>query len=267
VILLFTIAAVTVALLWEMLLPRRELQQSLAWRWTNNVALSVISQSIATAASAAIVIGVSSWTNINEFGLFQWFDAPAPLIFIVLLVATQLVLYLMHIAYHRYAWLWPIHAVHHSDVDVDVTTSYRHHPLEDLIGVALISPLVLLLGIPTDVAIAYSLFLIAVTLFSHCNIRLPESLDRFLRLFIVTPEFHRLHHCAEPRYTNSNYGPVVPWFDFLFRTASTRAYEDHETMELGLEYLREPADSRVDRLLWEPVVVKRILERSTRQSG
>jgi sterol desaturase/sphingolipid hydroxylase (fatty acid hydroxylase superfamily) len=259
VILVFTFAAISVALLWEMLLPRRKLQQPLAWRWSNNFALSLISQSIATAASVALVSGVSDWTQVNEFGLFQRVDAPAPLVFLVLLLATQLALYLMHVAYHRYAWLWPIHAVHHTDVDVDVTTSYRHHPLEALIAVIVISPLVLLLGIPTDVAIAYSLFLIAVTLFSHSNIRLPQTLDRVLRIFIVTPEFHRLHHCAESRYTNSNYGPVVPWFDYLFGTASTRPYEDHETMQLGLEYLREPADSRVDKLLWEPVLVRNLL--------
>ena len=258
-ILVFTFAAISVALLWEMLMPRRQLKQSLAWRWSNNFALSLISQSIATAASAAIVIGLSNWTQVNEFGLFQRVAAPAPLVFLALLLATQLVLYLMHIAYHRYTWLWPIHAVHHTDVDVDVTTSYRHHPLEALIAVTLISPLVLLLGIPTDVAIAYSLFLVAVTLFSHSNIRMPRSLEKLLRPFIVTPEFHRLHHCSDPRFTNSNYGPVVPWFDYLFGTASTRPYEDHETMELGLEYLREPADSRVDKLLWEPVLVRKLL--------
>lgn len=258
-ILVFTFAAITVALLWEMLTPRRTLQQGLAWRWSNNVALSLISQSIATAASAAIVIGLSDWTQSNEFGLFLRVDAPAPLVFLVLLVATQLVLYLMHIAYHRYRWLWPIHAVHHTDVDVDVTTSYRHHPLEALVSVILISPLVLLLGIPTEVAISYSLFLIAVTLFSHCNIRLPQVLEKFIRPIIVTPEFHRLHHCSEAQYTNSNYGAAVPWFDYLFGTASTRPYEDHETMELGLEYLREPADSRVDKLLWEPVLVRKLL--------
>jgi sterol desaturase/sphingolipid hydroxylase (fatty acid hydroxylase superfamily) len=266
VILVFTFAAISVALLWEMLMPRRQLKQSLAWRWSNNFALSLISQSIATAASVALVIGVSDWTQVNEFGLFQRVDAPAPLVFLVLLLATQLALYLMHVAYHRYAWLWPIHAVHHTDVDVDVTTSYRHHPLEALISVMLISPLVLLLGIPTDVAIAYSLFLIAVTLFSHSNIRLPQTLEKFLRPIIVTPEFHRLHHCAESRYTNSNYGPVVPWFDYLFGTASARPYEDHETMELGLEYLREPGDNRIDKLLWEPVRIKKLLDRRREQA-
>ncbi len=266
-ILLFTFAAITVALLWEMLLPRRQLQHSLAWRWSNNFALGLISQSIATAANAALVIVLSNWTQINEFGVFQRVDAPPALVFLILLLATQLVLYLMHVAYHRYSWLWPIHAVHHCDVDVDVTTSYRHHPLEALISVVLMGPLVLLLGIPTDVAIAYSMFLVAVTLFSHSNIRLPRTVDKLLRLFIVTPEFHRLHHCSDPRYTNSNYGVAVPWFDDLFRTASTRPYEDHETMELGLEYLREPADSRIDKLLWEPVRALKLLARPHEQNA
>jgi sterol desaturase/sphingolipid hydroxylase (fatty acid hydroxylase superfamily) len=259
VILVFTLAVASLALLWEMLLPRRALQQGLAWRWSNNLALSLVSYYIATAANAALVLWLSRWTQINQFGLFQWLQAPAPLVFLVLLLASQFLQYLLHIAFHRYSWLWPIHAVHHTDVDVDITTSYRHHPLEALITLPVVSPLILLLGVPTDVAVAFTLFVIAATLFSHSNVRVPRALEKWLRPIILTPDFHRLHHCADARYTNSNYGSVVPWFDYLFGTASTRPYEDQETMTLGLEYLREPGDSRIDKLLWEPVLVRRAL--------
>jgi len=254
-----TLVALGIALLWELLMPRRALQQGLAWRWSNNLALSLISHSIATAVNAAVVVGLASWTQANQIGLFQWVPAPAPLMFLVLLAATQLLTYLLHIAFHRYAWLWPIHAVHHSDVDVDATTSYRHHPLEAVITLPLVSPLILLLGIPTDVAVAYTVFVIGATVFSHSNVRIPEPLEKILRPFILTPDFHRLHHCADARYTNSNYGSVVPWFDYLFGTASMRPYAEQDTMTLGLEYLREPGDGRLDKLLWEPVQVRRLL--------
>lgn len=256
-ILVYTLAVASVALLWEMLVPRRALQQVLAWRWTNNLALSLISYFIAAAANTALALWLSRWTQINQFGLFQWVPAPAPLVFLVLLLVSGLLQYLLHIAFHRYSWLWPIHAVHHTDVDVDVTTSYRHHPLEALITLPVVSPLILLLGVPTDVAVAYTLFVIAATLFSHSNVRIPKALEKFLRRIILTPDFHRLHHCAEVRYTNSNYGSVVPWFDYWFGTASQRPYDDQQTMTLGLEYLREPGDSRIDKLLWEPVLVHR----------
>lgn len=258
-ILVFTLSVFTVILLWELLMPRRAAQQPLAWRWSNNFALSLISQYLATVANVGLVLWLSHWAQLNEFGLFQAVQAPAPFIFLVLLLASQFVEYLLHIAFHRYRWLWPIHAVHHTDVDVDVTTSYRHHPLEALIALPVISPLILLLGIPTDVGIAFSLFVIGATLFSHSNVRIPEAVERFLRPIILTPDFHRLHHCADARYTNSNYGTVVPWFDYLFGTVSARPYKDQETMTLGLEYLRERDDGRIDKLLWEPVQVHRLL--------
>jgi sterol desaturase/sphingolipid hydroxylase (fatty acid hydroxylase superfamily) len=259
VILLCTLGAMTLAMLWEAVMPRRELQQGMAWRWCNNFALSLISQYFATAGGAAFIIWLSHWTQLHDVGLFQSAPAPAPVVFLVLLLVSGFLNYLVHRAFHRYAWLWPIHAVHHTDVDVDVTTSYRHHPLEALISLPLISPVILLLGIPADVAIAFTLFEICATVFSHSNIRIPEALERYLRLIILTPDFHRLHHCAQARYTNSNYGSVIPWFDYLFGTATTRPYAEQESMQLGLEYLREPGDGRLDKLLWEPVLVRRAL--------
>ena len=260
VIYLFGIAAIAIAMLGESVLPRRTLQQGIVWRWANNFALSLLTNIITVAASVAFVLWLSRWTQINEFGLFQAVHAPAVVVFLVLLLVAQLLSYLIHIAFHHYAWLWPIHAVHHTDVDVDVTTSYRHHPLEALISLPLVSPLILLLGIPPGVAIAYKCFEIGVTLFSHSNIRIPEALEKVLRGVLVTPDFHRLHHCAEMRYTNSNYGSLIPWFDYLFGTASSRAYSVQDTMKVGLDYLREPRDGRLDRLLWEPVLVRRALK-------
>lgn len=259
VIYLFGLAAIAIVMLWESVMPRRELQQGMVWRWSNNFALSLLSTYIARVAGVAFVLWLSRWTQINQIGLFQSVQAPALVVFLALLVASQLLNYLVHIAFHRYAWLWPIHAVHHTDVDVDVTTSYRHHPLEALISLPVVSPLILLLGIPEHVAIAFTLFEIGGTLFSHSNVRIPEALEKHLRFIILTPDFHRLHHCAEVRFTNSNYGSLVPWFDYLFGTASSRPYSDQETMTLGLDYLREPRDGRLDRLLWEPVLVRRAL--------
>lgn len=266
-ILAFTCAAISIALVWEMLAPRRALRQGLAWRWSNNLALAVVSQYIATAANAALLVWLGNWTQVNQVGLFHAVAAPAWLVFLVLLLAAQFLQYLLHIAFHRYSWLWPIHAVHHSDVDVDVTTSYRHHPLEALIVLPLVSPLIPLLGIPANVALAYSLFVIGATLFSHSNVRIPLALEKVLRPIILTPDFHRLHHCAEARYTNSNYGSVVPWFDYLFGTASSRPYDDQDTMTLGLEYLREPGDSRIDNLLWEPVRVRALLKARNKRAN
>jgi len=100
--------------------------------------------------------------------------------------------------------------------------------------------------------VIYKVCTISMTVFTHSNLRLPRWLDRSLRRLIVTPDFHRLHHCAEREYTDSNYGGVLPWFDYLFGTASNRPWDEQTTMTLGLEYQREPADSRLDRMLLAP---------------
>jgi len=257
----FTLAALTVAMLWEALTPRRELRGGMIWRWTNNFSLSLVSWYTAVVASTAYLMWLGSWAQINQYGLFQAVQAPYPVIFFTLLVVSQFLSYLVHIAFHKIAWLWPIHAVHHSDIDVDVATSYRHHPLEALVSLPFITPVILLLGIPMEVIAGYKIFEVTFTIFSHSNIRIPESLEKYLRWVILTPDFHRLHHCSEVRFTNSNYGSLIPWYDYLFGTASSRPYKEQEAMELGLEYLREPRDSRLDRLIWEPVLVWRELHR------
>ena len=187
-----------------------------------------------------------------EIGLLPRLRAGPVPSFLALLLVAQFASYCVHVAFHRFAWLWPIHAVHHTDIDVDVSTSYRHHPLEPLVSLPLLVPALLLLGVTVEVAMVYKLFEVTVSLFSHGNVRLPEALDRQLRRFVVTPDFHRLHHCSRQHHTDSNYGSVVPWFDYLFGTASTCPYDEQASMELGLEYLRAGRDSRLDRLLVIP---------------
>jgi sterol desaturase/sphingolipid hydroxylase (fatty acid hydroxylase superfamily) len=213
----------------------------------------VLTWYISALCSTALVLFLAHFTQQYQIGLMPYLGAGPLASFLALLLVTQFIGYWIHVAFHRLPWLWPIHAIHHTDVDVDVSTSYRHHPLEPLVGLPLLVPAILLLGVPLEVAVAFKLFEVSATLFSHSNLRLPEGMDRQLRRFVLTPDYHRLHHCAEPRYTNSNYGSVVPWFDYLFGTASARPYPEQESMALGLEYLREPGDGRLDRLLAAPL--------------
>lgn len=238
-------------------MPRRVLQGRLMWRWTNNFSLSLVGGYTSVVASTLYLMWLASWTQINHYGLFQAVQAPNAVIFFTLLAVSQFLSYLIHIAFHKIDWLWPLHAVHHSDIDVDVATSYRHHPLEALVIIPFITPVILLLGIPMEVVASYKVFEVAFTVFSHSNIRIPEQLEKYLRRIILTPDFHRLHHCSDGRFTNSNYGSLIPWYDYLFGTASSKPYKEQESMELGLEYLREPRDSRLDRLIWAPVLVWR----------
>ncbi|MEH6589097.1 MAG: sterol desaturase family protein [Halioglobus sp.] len=256
----FTLAVLALAILCESFMPRRELTQGLVWRWTNNFSLSLLTWYCSTLAGAWFMFWLANWTEVRQFGLLPRMGAGPIYAFFALLFVAQLLGYLLHIAFHKVSWLWPIHAVHHSDVDVDASTSYRHHPLEPLLMIPLMSPIIVGLGTPMEVVFTYKLFAIAITVFSHSNVRLPKVIDKYARLIILTPDFHRLHHCSEAVYTNSNYGSVVPWFDYLFGTATNRPYEEQESMELGLEYLRAPIDGRLDKLLLSPITIHRELE-------
>lgn len=249
---LFTLSAIAVLMLLEAFWPRRETGQGLLWRWMNNFSLSMLTWYISAAASATLVFYFVERVAVWEIGLLYYLQAGPALSFLALLLVSQFASYCVHRAFHRIAWLWPIHAMHHTDVDVDVSTTYRHHPLEPLLSLPVLVPAVLLLGVTLEVAMAYKLFEVAISLFSHSNVRLPEVMDRHLRRFVVTPDFHRLHHCSRQCYTDSNYGSVVPWFDYLFGTASNRPYDEQANMELGLEYLRAAPDSRLGRLLVIP---------------
>lgn len=253
-VLVFTILAITAAMLLESLAPRRKLDGSLVWRWFNNFSLAAVAWWITTAGTALFVFYLARWTEINNIGLFQAFPVPIWVSAVVLTVVSQGISYGLHVAFHKVSWLWPMHAIHHMDTDIDVSTSFRNHPLETLVTLPLVAPLILMLGTPPEAALFSQLFAIATAVFSHSNLYLPERVDRVLRLFVVTPDYHRLHHCSDRRFTDSNYANGLPWFDYLFGTASDKPFKEQESMELGLEYLREAEDSRVDRLLLLPFI-------------
>lgn len=242
----------TVAIAAEMLSPRRELSMPLGWRWGNNFSLAAVTWALSHLASVAVFFTAAEWAVNNGIGLFAdrpyWLWLPLATLFLV----SQFFSYVTHVIFHRYPILWRLHEIHHSDTDIDVSTSYRHHPLEPLVLMPIITPLILLLGVSGQTALTYQSIGIALTVFAHSNLRIPEPIERWLSKIVVTPDFHRLHHASERKFTDSNYGGLVPWFDYLFGTASHRPFNEQETMELGLEYHRAPEDSRLDRLLLTP---------------
>ncbi len=255
----FTASAVifAVAIAWESFAPRRTAGQGVMWRWGNNFSIGLLNWYVSTLAATWVSLALAVWATEHGFGLMSRWETPVLLGALILLVVSQFFSYWIHRAFHEVSWLWPIHAVHHSDPDVDVSTSYRHHPLEPLLSLAITGPVVLLLGANPEAVFYYRLFAVAATVFSHSNVRIAPGLERYLRLVLLTPDYHRVHHCADPQYTNSNYGSLVPWLDYLFGTAKFRPAQEQKEMTLGLEYFREPGDSRIDRQLLQPLVLWR----------
>ena len=173
-----------------------------------------------------------------------------PLIeFALVVLVFEAISYALHRSFHRIPFLWPLHAVHHLDTRLDVTTSHRHHVAEALINTLLLVPAAVLLGVSAEVWLVFILLRTLVALWSHSQLYLPGRLDKMLRWVIVTPAFHRNHHLSELSYTNSNYGILVPWYDYLFGTASVPQSDGL----IGLEYLRNADSVRLDHLLLLPL--------------
>jgi sterol desaturase/sphingolipid hydroxylase (fatty acid hydroxylase superfamily) len=142
--------------------------------------------------------------------------------------------------------------VHHADLEFDVTTGVRFHPIEALISMLIKIGAVIALGAPALAVLIFEILLNATTMFNHANVKLPAPLDRILRWVVVTPDMHRVHHSLRREETNSNFGFNLPWWDRLFRTYCAQPADGHDRMNVGLEHFRDPTELRLSRLLLQP---------------
>jgi sterol desaturase/sphingolipid hydroxylase (fatty acid hydroxylase superfamily) len=197
-------------------------------------------------------IGVALAAEANGWGLFNNFAAPTVLALVLSVVIMDLAIYMQHVLVHAVPVLWRLHRMHHTDLDFDVTTGARFHPIEIVISMGLKLMVVGALGAPALAVLIFEVILNATAMFNHSNVRLPKGLDRLLRLIVVTPDMHRVHHSVIPKETNSNFGFNLPWWDRLFGTYIPQPQAGHEGMTIGIEQFRESRDQRLDRMLIQP---------------
>jgi sterol desaturase/sphingolipid hydroxylase (fatty acid hydroxylase superfamily) len=232
--------------LWEILTPRRRPSVSKRGRWLSNLGLVILNTVTLRLLFPLGAVGAALLAQERGWGLFN----NVPLAWLAVLfavIALDLVIYLQHVLFHAVPMLWRLHMVHHADLDFDVTTGLRFHTLEILLSLGIKLGAVVLLGAPALAVLIFEVLLNATSMFSHANARLPSWLDRALRLFVVTPEVHRVHHSVRVSETNSNFGFNLPWWDYLFGTYKTQPADGHEGMTIGLSQFR---DERVERLHW-----------------
>ncbi len=239
----------------EMLFPRRPEPKNLAFRWLNNIGLTAVTTTVNYWIFLAVGVAAAWWSSEQTLGVLAWLELGWWPSAIILTLVLGLVDYVNHRLLHTVPILWSLHAVHHSDTHFDVTTTYRNHPGAAAFLMLVRLPFIVALGAPVSALIAYEAFRMAQDLWSHSNTRLPDRVERILRYIIVTPDFHRIHHCSDRRYTDSNFSSTFPWFDYLFGTYQDRPAQEHLSMEIGLEKYREQKDSRLDSMLLMPVRV------------
>lgn len=171
-------------------------------------------------AFPVVAVGLAAIATENDWGLFNQFPIPGWIAVILAVLALDLAIYLQHVLFHAVPALWRLHRVHHADLEFDVTTGVRFHPLKLLISMAIKLLLILALGPPAIAVLIFEVLLNGTSLFNHSNVRLPFRLDALLRLIIVTPDMHRVHHSILPSETNSNFGFNLPWWDRLLGNLS-----------------------------------------------
>ena len=239
---------------WEILRERRELRTSKGRRWATNIGIIVADSLILRLVFPMGAIGVAYLAGDLRWGVFNALEAPYWLAILLSFVALDFVVWLQHVVFHAIPALWKVHMMHHADLDFDVTTGTRFHPIEMVISMGIKAAAILLLGAPVAAVLLFEVLLNGTSMFNHANIYIPEPIDRLLRLFVVTPDMHRVHHSAEPHETNTNFGFNLPWWDYLFGTYCDQPEKGHEEMTIGLEQLRDPEKNTFLHLLVLPFV-------------
>ena len=240
---------------WEWRWPRRTLSLSRARRWPANLAIILIDSGVLRWLFPVLAVGMAELAENRSWGLFHGLNAPFWLAFIATLLLLDLTIYAQHVAFHKIPLLWRLHRMHHTDLDFDVTTALRFHPLEIALSMLLKLAVVVLLGASPVAVMLFEVILNATALFNHGNVRLSRKLDRALRWVLVTPDMHRVHHSIHREETDSNFGFNLPWWDRLFGTYRDQPRDGHVGMTIGLEYFRDWRATRLDGLLLQPFLI------------
>jgi sterol desaturase/sphingolipid hydroxylase (fatty acid hydroxylase superfamily) len=245
-------AVLLAMMLWEWRKPRRALSLPRARRWPANLGIIVVDSIVLRLVFPVLAVGAAELAAARGWGLFHGLNAPFWLALPASLLILDLAIYTQHVVFHKVAVLWRLHRVHHTDLDFDVTTALRFHPLEIVLSMLIKLVLVTLLGVPAVAVMLFEVILNATAMFNHGNVGLPRRLDRALRWILVTPDMHRVHHSIRPEETDSNFGFNLPWWDRLFGTYRDQPRDGHAGMTIGLEYFRDRRATRLYGLLLQP---------------
>jgi len=239
--------------LWEVVAPRRVRGQSRWLRWTNNLGLVTLNTGTVRWIIPVLAVQLALRAEGAGWGLLHQWEIPRGLAVLLAVVALDLVIYLQHVMFHAIPALWRLHRLHHADTDIDVTTGSRFHPVEILLSMGVKLTAVATLGAPAEAVVIFEVLLNATAMFNHANARLPLALDSVLRLLVVTPDMHRVHHSTRPEEANSNFGFNLPWWDRLMGTYRAQPRAGHEGMVIGLTTLRDPREQWLHQMILQPL--------------
>ena len=241
---------------WELFAPRRPLITSKAKRWFTNLGLVFIDSFAVRLIFPTALVGFALLVQQRGWGLFNQFELPTLLKIVFSVLILDLVIYLQHIMFHVVPLFWRLHMVHHTDMDIDATTGVRFHPIEIILSMGIKMMAAILIGPPPIAVVIFEVLLNGTSMFNHGNVRYSQDIDSILRLLVVTPEMHRVHHSTIRWESNSNLGFNFPWWDRLFGTYRPQPAQGHLEMTIGLDQYKEPRKLTLPWLLVLPFIGK-----------
>ncbi|WP_414718458.1 sterol desaturase family protein [Thiothrix winogradskyi] len=239
---------------WEWVAPRRALSVSKAYRWSNNFGVIALGTLLTRLVVPAGAVGLAVFVESQGWGLLQVVNLPLWLTVLIAIVVLDFTIWAQHVMFHAIPTLWRLHRMHHADLDIDVTTGLRFHPLEILLSFGIKATVIVALGVPAVAVLLFEIILSSLAMFNHSNVRMPLAVDRVLRLLIVTPDFHRVHHSWYPHETNSNFGFNLSVWDRMMGTYRAQPDDGHDGMTIGINQFRDPKWERLDKMLIQPFV-------------
>jgi sterol desaturase/sphingolipid hydroxylase (fatty acid hydroxylase superfamily) len=231
--------------------PRRPLSLGRT-RWPANLGIVVMNVLIVRLLLPGGAIAAALWAGARDFGLFNGLNWSGSVEIIAAVILLDLIIYGQHVLFHAIPVLWRLHMVHHADRDIDVTTGLRFHPIEIILSMLIKITVVALLGAPVLAVIIFEIILNGMAMFNHANVRLPGKVDKLLRLLVITPDVHRVHHSVLKPETNSNYGFNLSVWDRLFGTYRAQPEYGHTNMTIGLEHLQSAPTHKLGFMLRLP---------------
>ena len=238
--------------IWEMMAARRELTVTKGRRWIANLGLILVDTITVRLLFPVAAVGVALAAESFRWGLFHTLNTPYWLAVPLAIVLLDFAIYLQHVMFHAVPVLWRLHLVHHADVDFDVTTGIRFHPIEIVLSMLIKLSVVAVLGPPVLAVVIFEVVLNALAMFNHGNVRMPAGMDRLLRWIIVTPDMHRIHHSADETEYTTNFGFNLSCWDRLLGTYMDKPEKGHVGMTIGLQNFRDANWQTLPRMLLMP---------------
>ncbi len=244
-------------MLWEWVAPRRALTVGRGLRWPGNLGILAIDIVAVRLLVPTAVVGAALIASSRGWGLFNLVGLPTHGLgywaaILIGVITLDLVIYIQHVVFHHVPLLWRLHRMHHADLDIDVTTGVRFHPLEILLSLAIKIAAVMALGVPAIAVLIFEVLLNVTSMFNHSNVALSPWIEPIARWVVVTPQMHQVHHSIERDETDSNFGFNLPWWDRLFGTYRDRPAAGEDGLTVGLPVFRDVGELRIGRLLTQP---------------